>query len=114
MSRDDENKNGGVSWELDCVKKLLNIGYENIGTSMLFNQEKDRRGIDITSWDDELYGKFPFNIQCKRSSNVKYKKILDDITEENTIGVVFQHNPSTGTEYAILKLNDFLQLITKK
>jgi hypothetical protein len=103
----------GMSWELDVVEKLKGIGYEHVGSSKLFNEEKDRNGIDITSWDDEVYGEFPYNIQCKRSSSVKYKKILDEIGDEKTVGIVFQHNPATGMEYAILKLDDFLQLIAK-
>lgn len=129
MSEDKPKTNGrnnrvaGHNFEREVVKKLKEVGIENIGTSRQHSRSRDNAKVDICRTDEIKYGRLPYNIQCKSiSKHLDYAKILEEMPKnEPEINVIF-HKQTKKTDngrfmvkgqYAILKLEDFYEIIKK-
>ena len=112
----------GHKWELDCIKLLkeLNIPItENLVSSRSESRSRDNQKVDLINVDEAENGRFPLNVQAKNfSTKLKYDEVLNEMPENgNQINVIFNKytkkvgkNFMTQGHYAILDLDDFLQL----
>ena len=103
------NRNAGISYELDVIKLLREMGYEAV-SSRYESKRMDDEGIDIVS-------NFPFKIQCKCTVN---NPNPHDLLTSTAADVIFHRKTEkNGTrfykvgEYVTLSQEDFLSLVGK-
>jgi hypothetical protein len=122
MRSGKRNKAAGHTWELTCVKKLKDIGFERVGTARLISRLRDSQKVDICNFDEDEQGRFPYNIQCKNLSRAcNYPQLLSELPEGKEINVIFHKQTKlVGTrfmpmgEYAILALSDFITMMKER
>lgn len=108
------NKRRGNTWERTIVKYLKDLGYEEPTTCRNESKIRDDQKVDICS----LPG---WNIQAKTlHTPIHPEKIIPVMPEEDAINVIFyKKTKKSGNrfmsegEYAILRLEDFLELMRK-
>ena len=106
----NRNKQAGSRLELDIVSRLKEMGYEAV-TARYASRMMDDKGIDIVS-------DFPFAIQCKASIN--QPNCHQIFTEKECDVIFFRKMEKQGKrffakgEYAMLRLDDLLNLIGNK
>jgi hypothetical protein len=107
------NRRRGHNWERKCASLLRDIGYDEVKTCREESLSRDALGIDLCNISD-------FNVQCKTfSTPIHPDKILNKMPdEEGRVNVIFYKKTEkagkrfmTKGEYAILHLEDFLQII---
>jgi hypothetical protein len=119
MRSGKRNKAAGHTWELTCVKKLKEIGFEQVGTSRLISRLRDSQKVDICNFDEDIQGRLPYNIQCKNLSKAcNYPLLLSELPDGNQINVIFhKQTKKVGTrfmpmgEYAITDLSSFISMM---
>ena len=107
----NRNKQAGSKFELDIIHKLKEMGYDAV-SARYASRMMDDKGIDIISES------FPLQIQAKASINQPNCHSI--LTEKECDVIFFRKMEKQNTrfyskgEYAMLKLDDLLNLITKK
>jgi hypothetical protein len=105
----NKHRKAGHDFERDIVSELKERGWD-VATARYASRMLDDSGVDIA-------GNYPRKIQCKASINVPKFPFLLDATEadvvfwrkrENRDGKFFKVG-----EYALIELEDFLNLIDK-
>jgi len=106
----NRNKQAGSAWEREIVQRLIGMGYDAV-TARYASRMMDDKGIDIVS-------DFPLKIQCKISIN---QPNVHDILTNKECDVIFfrkvekaDKNFISKGDYAMLKLEDLLNLIGEK
>lgn len=108
------NKRRGSTWERSCVNYLKDIGYEECVTCRAESKSRDDMGVDICN----LSG---WNVQAKTlHTPVHPENILPNMPEEDNVNVIFYRKTKKAGkrfvkqgEYAILDLQDFLNIMKK-
>ena len=106
----NRNRTAGHNFERSVVKRLIERGWD-AASSRYVSRKLDDEGVDIAT-------DYPFMIQCKATVSTPP---MHDLLTATAANVVFwrrmeKHGErfySTG-EYAVLKLDDFLNLTNKK
>lgn len=107
------NKRTGNAWELEVVKLLKSLGYE-AGSSRNESKKLDALKVDIVT-------DFPWHIQCKATvATPDLIENLNDFKLKDKKPVIFwkkrvkaSKNFNTQGKYAILKMDDFIELVEK-
>lgn len=125
-------RNVGHTWERDCVKYMVDCGFDDCVTSRSTSRSRDdakvdlcnkHEGVDFADPNSPDTPRLPYNIQCKCTKGLSnYPVLLDEIEEfngHNRVNVIFhkctEKQPDgvfkTRGEYALLHLEDFLKMI---
>lgn len=120
------NRQSGNNWERLCAKQLREIGYLDLKTSRECSRQRDAEKVDLCNAHEDIYGRLPFNVQCKTlTTTAKYPKLLQELKDfnpgDNQINVVFHRMTKksakgrfmTTGEYALLNLDDFYNMVDK-
>ena len=120
------NREAGHIWERKIAKLLREIGYADVRTSRECSRKRDSQKVDLCNANEDEFGRLPYNIQCKTlCSAAPYPMILKELEQHNgrkQINVVFHEmtkkkeggkNFISVGEYAILNLDDFINIIQK-
>ena len=102
------NRTAGNAFELQVLKKFIKF-FPDILTSRNESRSMDAKKVDFCNT-------YPFHFQCKLSVNTPNFKILDEMPEGKNVliyGKVVKANKNFMQKetYAILKLDDFLELL---
>lgn len=115
----NRNREAGHSFERDCVKRFVAVGFPNVKTSRAVNRSRDAQKIDLANEDESVQGRLPFNVQCKNtSSTLAYEAILASMPKTKEINVILhKRTKRAGTkfmvsgQYAFMHLEDFFKLV---
>ena len=106
----NRNRSAGHAWELKVINMLKELGYSAV-SSRYESRSQDDAGVDIVS-------DFPLKIQCKISQN---QPGVHDVLTNKECDVIFfrkvekaDKNFISKGDYAMLKLDDLLNLIGEK
>lgn len=122
------NRTTGKKYEILCINLFKNIGFKDVVSTRAANRLRDGEGIDITNRDELKFGRFPYNVQCKNTTDhVKYHHVLQRMPVLKGVVNVILHkftsnkgkdNTSgmfvTQGFYAIMKKQDFLQIVAER
>ena len=118
MSLGKRNRGAGHKWERDCKNRFIEIGFPHVVTSRSESRSTDARKIDLMNSRERLNGVFPFAVQCKSySSRLDYHKLMEEIDSDEIKVILHRFTKKAKTkfmtqgEYAILKIDDFFNLI---
>lgn len=107
----NKNRDRGNSYELSVIKRIRHI-YPDAVSSRSESKNLDNKQVDICYTGN-------FHIQCKLMATKPDYKILDEMPQDK-IPVIFHKytrkgkvNFITQGEYAILKLDDFINILEK-
>ena len=115
------NRQAGNGYERTVAKTIRELGHTDIKCSRECSRKRDSQKVDLCSEDEDEYGRFYLNIQCKNLNTLaKYPKLLKELEEHNgrkQINVVFHKlTEKVGEkfmprgEFAILNLDDFYKI----
>ena len=100
------SRDRGHRFERRMAEEFRNIGYTDCITSRAGDKSMDEQGVDLLKT-------YPFNIQCKNYKQcVNYPQIFSEMPDDTNYNVILSKVKRKGT-YAILTLDDFLELIQK-
>ena len=114
------NELKGRYFEKKVVRKLHKAGFLNV-TYSTTRSVRDNDKVDIVNDNEEVNGRFPYNIQCKTlSKHCDYTKILSEMPKGAEINVVI-HRKTKNTDagfvkqgtYAIMNADDFYVMIAE-
>jgi Holliday junction resolvase len=104
------NRTAGHNWEREIIRILKDMGYDAV-SARYESRRADDRGIDVIS-------DFPYRIQAKISQN---QPNCHSILTDKDCDVIFfrkvekaKKNFIAKGDYAMLKLDDFLDLVGVK
>jgi hypothetical protein len=109
----NRNRTAGHTWERECQKILLSL-YPKVLTSRNESRTLDNLKVDLTHTD-------PYYFQCKTTANkLDYHTLLNEMPQDGHINVLLHRLTKKANtrfikqgDYAILKMDDFIELITK-
>lgn len=107
----NKNRDRGNKWELDVIKKLKHL-YPEACSSRSESKNLDNKQVDI------CYTGL-FHIQCKNLSTSPKYEILDEMPQDKIPVIAYKKTKKANTkfitqgEYAILRLDDFINLLEK-
>lgn len=117
------NRTAGHGYELEVVTLLRESGcFPHIATSRSQNRQRDGEKVDLVNCNEQINGRLEYNFQCKNSQDrINYHQLLEDMPQLDGIINVVLHKYTrksgksgrfvTQGRYAVLKQEDFLQLI---
>lgn len=122
------NKEAGHAYERKHVRFFRELlGLKNVTTSREANLSRDKEGIDLTNFEESVYGRLFIDVQCKKtkSSEIQLPKVLENmVADPNRLRVVFWEQTHRCTdpgihfdcmisigEYAFCTVNDFYKLL---
>lgn len=120
MTNGKRNRRAGHMWERQLAETFRQLGFPHVVTTRSESRSRDAQKIDLMNREEGVYGRFPFNIQAKTTTNhVKYAKLLAEMpTTEGVMNIVIhKQTEKVGTRfqpvgmYAILYFDDFKSLI---
>jgi hypothetical protein len=108
----NRNRTAGHNWERECQKVLLPLFPKTL-TSRNESRTLDNLKVDLTHTD-------PFYFQCKTTATkLDYHTLLNEMPQDNHVNVLLHRlTKKVNTrfikqdDYAILKMSDFIDLIT--
>ena len=120
------NRVAGHRYERSKAQQLRDIGFTDVRTSRECSRKRDSQKVDLCNADEDEFGRLPYNIQCKTlCSTAPYPRLLKELEQHNgrkQINVVFHEMTKKKEggknfigvgEYAILNLDDFINIIQK-
>ena len=120
------NRRAGHDLERTVAELLRTIGFPHVVTSRSENQKRDSQGIDLMNTEELENGRLPYNIQCKcTTERPKYDALLKALPKVKNVINVIIHKYTTRSasgggvfvtrgHYAILEMNDFLELVKER
>lgn len=100
-----KSKKKGNGYELQIVKLMKSLGYENCSTSRLSSREQDNLGVD-------LCGTGCWQIQAKAwESAPSYHKVLAKMPQKKGIYNLLFHKRNHQGSVVVMKQEDFVELL---
>jgi hypothetical protein len=117
----NRNREAGHSFERDCAKRFREIGFTNVQCSRAVNRARDAQKVDLANEDESVYGRFPFNVQCKNTTTLNYVSVLKQMPLTANVPNVIFHKLTKKSEggkkfisqgnFCFLHMEDFLEMV---
>lgn len=116
------NRSAGNGWERELANEFRKLGFPHVITSRKGSRLRDSQKVDLMNEDEDAYGRLPYNVQAKNvKGHLKYAKVIGELPNNPGIINVIMHKQTVKTnerfvcsgKYAILNLDDFLNMIKK-